>query len=235
MTSPENPVDWIQVMAIGTLVVAAGTIVLAVVAIFGNSISRWLRRPKLKVKVDPNPPHCHKTYLTRRDTGEFIGDCYYFRILIENNGKTSAKEVEVYAKELLKQKKDGTYKAVSSFMPMNLVWSHVGCMLFPAIHRGSGKHCDVFHILDPSKRSSAPMEQDDRDDIPANKAILSFDTIVQAHTKGHLQPPGVYRLEVVVAAENSKAFSKTLFIETSGEWMDDEERMLSDGVGFGVI
>ncbi len=237
MASPENPVDWSQLMAIATVVIAFGTILLALVALFGNAISRWLRRPKLEVEVNPNPPHCHKTFLST-DTGEVVADCYYFRVLIENRGKTAARNVEVFAEELLRKTKGGEYKTVSSFIPMQLIWSNIGQMLYPALHPDAKRHCDVFHIVDPSGRATQlanSMENADREDIPRDKAILSFDTRAKANTKGHLQPPGDYHLKIVVTSENTKALQKTLRIETTGDWIDDEGRMLSEAVGFRVI
>ncbi len=212
-------------------VIAICSVVLALVAIFGNQISRLLRRPKFLVHVNPNLPHCHKTIITEKKTGHNIADCYYFRILIENEGKTSAKNVEVFAKRLLKKESDGKYQTVGSFSPINLVWSNVGVMLFPAIHPEAEKHCDVFHIIDPSNRSKAKGENPQWN-IPANKAILSFDTIVKSNTLGYLQPSGGYYLEILVAAENSKTLPVKIRIKTDGDWFDDEEQMLKSGIIF---
>lgn len=235
MSPPEKPPDWNQIVAGANIVIAIGTIILATVAIFGRSISRYLRRPILKALVKPYPPSCHKTFLSHMRTGQHIADCYYFRLWIENEGKTSARNVEVFANRLLKKKKDGTYKTVSLFSPMNLIWSDWGKMIFPAIHPGTGKHCDIFHIVDPSKRKVISMESDNRNGMQDDQTILSFDTRTKSNTKGHLQPSGAYRLEIVVAAENAKPLSSILRIETTGEWINDEDRMLSDGVAFGII
>jgi hypothetical protein len=236
MTPAENPVDWNQLVAISTVVIACGTIVLAIVAIFGNTVSRLLRRPILVVAVNLNPPHCHKTFLST-DTGEFVADCYYFRALIENAGKTAARNVEVFAEELLRKTISGEYKTVSSFIPMQLIWSNIGTMLYPALHPDAERHCDIFHIVDPSRRTTElanTMENADREDIPPDKAILSFDTRAKANTKGHLQPPGDYHLKIVVTSENTKAVEKILKIETTGDWINDEGRMLREAVVFRV-
>jgi hypothetical protein len=42
-------------------------------------------------------------------------------------------------------------------------------------------------------------------------------------------------LTVVVAASNSKPVEKTLEINLTGEWIDEESKMLEEGVGVRVI
>jgi len=145
-------------------ITAVGTLILAVVAIFGGSIGRWIRRPKLNINLKPHPPDCQKIPIRNTTTGQDLAECYYFRIWVENKGRTSAKNVEVFAKEL-KKKNESKFEKVSLFCPMNLTWSHFGEMLFPAIHPGMGKHCDVFHIVHPSKRSCIFVEHDNRADL----------------------------------------------------------------------
>jgi len=228
--------DLNKITGIANIIIAAGTIILAFVAIFGRTFSRWYRRPKLKIIVDSNPPQCRKTYLSD-NSGNKIADCYYFRLWVDNYGNTSAKNVEVFASELKREKADGTLENVKSFTPMNLKWSNLGTLYFPAIHPKAGKYCDCFHVVDPTVRDSPEigMENDNRKDIPQDKSILSFDTLVSANTKGHLQPPGKYQLGVIVAAENATAVYKSIEIHLTGDWYSDEELMLKDGVGFRPI
>jgi len=231
---PSNVTDWNQVTAVGNIIIAIGTVILAIVAIFGRSISRFLRRPRLRPAIISGPPYCHKTFFSIPDTGEHLADCYYFRISVVNEGKESARNVEVFAKRLMRKSKDGTYKIISSFSPMNLIWSDWGKMIFPAIHPGTEKLCDIFHIVDPSERKKIPYEDDVRDGMTPDRIILSFDTRTKSNTKGHLQPAGEYHLEIVVAAENANPRQATLRIESTGEWIDNEDRMLAEGIAFGL-
>ena len=235
MAPPDTPTDWNKIMAIATVIIAIGTVILAIVAIFGRAIYEYITRPKLKISVIPALPHCRKTFLTRGETGEYLSDAYGFRIWVENKGIRAAKNVEVFASKLWKQRQDESYKLVSSFNPDNLIWSNLGAKVFPAIHKDAGRHCDIFHIIDPLNRKLIWQENDERGDIPIDKAILSFDTRSKSNTKDYLQPPGRYRLEVMVSADNAGAFSKILEINLNGEWYEDEERMLTDGVGFKLL
>jgi heme/copper-type cytochrome/quinol oxidase subunit 1 len=48
--------EWLT--AIGTVVLATGTIVLAVVAIFQDTVRGWFYYPALEVSIQTQPPDC---------------------------------------------------------------------------------------------------------------------------------------------------------------------------------
>jgi hypothetical protein len=237
--------DWI--VAIGTIVMA----VVAVIAVFQDRIRAWLSRPILNASIALSPPDCHKTELhfvtreeakasrgsSKKDQVEVsrIADVYYFRLRIANSGNDKAESVEVIASDLTRRLADGTYKVVESFLPMNLAWTHIHTLFFPAISPGTYKHCDLFHIIDPKTREIVPMEGKTWPHISRDKTILSFDTVVQPFTKNYLVCVGVYRLTLIVAAANSKPITKILEINLTGDWFDEEQKMLGEGIGIKVI
>ena len=61
---------------------------------------------------------------TAVEAGEnfFVADCYFLRFQVVNKGKQKAENVEVFASHLTKQQADGSYKKVTSFLPMHLKW-----------------------------------------------------------------------------------------------------------------
>ena len=71
--------------------------------------------------------------------------------------------------------------------------------------------------------------------VSPEKTILSLDTEVKANTLSHLLPFGKYRLVILVAAANAKPVEKTLEISLKGEWYDDEQRMLGEGIGIKLL
>ena len=239
--------DWI--IAAGTIVMA----VVAVIAIFQDKIRAWLLRPILKVSISVAPPDSHKTkyhFTTEQwitsgsspvysETGKIEisreTDAYYFRLRIENSGNHKAESVEVFATELSRRQADGLFKVVDSFLPMNLAWSHVHWIFFPAISPDTYKHCDLAHIINPQMRSAIQLEDSTWPNISPEKTILSFDTIVKPYTKNFLVPPGTYRLVISVAAANSKPVNKTLEITLTGDWYDDEQKMLGEGIGIRML
>lgn len=162
-------------------------------------------------------------------------DCYYFRVRVKNYGNQRAELVEVYAKELSKKHADGTFKKINNFLPMNLVWSHVKTPFIDAISPNMEKFCDLGHIIDPTKRSKIQFEDNPDWKVPSGKTIFSFDLEVRPFTMSHLIPPGIYRLVLQIAAANTKPIEKTLEIVITGDWHEDESKMLSEGVGIKLI
>lgn len=209
--------------------VGFGTLVLAAVAVFQATIRSWFYRPCFHVSIKTEPPDCVAVSFTERD-GTFVADSIYLRLWVENIGNATAKNVEVYAKELRRQRADGTWERVGTFPPMNLKWANVGTIYFPGIAPGMGKHCDVGHIVDPEFRHLL------REDAPRlaltnQQTSLAFDLMVAPNHRGHIIGPGEYQLEIQVAAENVPPIKRTITISLRGTWDADETRMLRDGVG----
>lgn len=237
--------DWI--MAIGTIVMA----IVAIIAVFQDKIRAWLLRPILSVSISLNPPDCHKTelhFVTEGQTKPPQGpskkdkasvsrqtDVYYFRLRIANLGNQKAESVEVIASELSRRVADGTFKAVGSFLPMNLLWTNIHTMFLPAISPGTFKHCDLVHVINPKMRKLIPMEDNTWPNVSQDETILSFDTAFKPFAKNYLVCPGTYRLTLIVAAANSKPVKKVLGIRLTGDWYDEEQKMFGEGIGIKVL
>jgi hypothetical protein len=228
--------NWVEISAISTFILA----VTAVLAAFKDELLWHWKKPVLKVSVSPKPPDCHKIDLNQFGLGGNIilsAPCYYFRLRVENEGETVAESVEVFADKLEKLGANQRYEAVESFLPLNLVWAHIGGMYFPSITPDIYKHCDLGHIIEPRLRGRfGPYENNTWENVDnENSTILSLDTYVKPNTLSHLLPPGKYRLTVVVAANNVKPKKITLQINMTGNWFDDERRMLTEGIGVEIL
>lgn len=228
--------DWINLAIKAS--VAVGTITLAIVAIWQDKIRAWVSKPELDIDVEMSPRDCHKTFITKRQSplrlSENGTDCYYLRIRVKNEGNRRAEMVEVFVADLLKKQADGTFKRVESFMPMDLLWSHIRKPFFDIISPGMEKHCDVGHIIDPAKNAEFGYKKDPGEDIQ-DKTWLSLDLEVKPNTMSHLLEPGIYRLTLLIASSNTKPIEKTLEINHTGEWFSDETKMLSEGVGLKIV
>jgi len=209
--------------------VAASTLVLATVAVFQETIRGWFYRPRFRVAIKTEPPDCVAVPFTTRD-GAFVADSIYLRLWVENIGNATAKNTEVYAKELRRQRADSTWERVSAFPPMNLKWANLGTIYFPSIAPEMGKHCDIGHIVDPACRQHRH-EEAPRLSLTNQQTSLAFDLMVAPNHKGHIIGPGEYQLEILVAAENVRPIKRTIAISLRGSWDADETRMLRDGVG----
>ena len=84
MTCWGTLVDWL--VAIGTLVVAA-------VAVFQETIRAWFYRPRFGVSVKTEPPDCVWVPFTQPN-GTLVCDSVYLRLWIENKGNATARNVE---------------------------------------------------------------------------------------------------------------------------------------------
>jgi len=213
--------------------VAAGTLILAAVAVFQQTIRGWFYRPKFQVSIRSEPPDCHAVPFTKSD-GTFVADSIYLRIWVKNVGNATARNAEVYAEDLRRQRADGTWERVVEFPPMNLKWANIGKMYFPIIAPEMGKHCDLGHIADPSRRQLLA-EDSPRLHLSDQQASLAFDLIIAPNHKGHIIGPGEYRLKILVAAENIRPIRKTVAISLRGLWDANEARMLRDGVGVNIL
>lgn len=212
--------------------VAVGTLVLAAVAVFQETIRGWFYHPVFQVSIKTEPPDCVAVPFTASD-GTFLADSVHLRLWVENTGNVTAKNAEVYAKELRRQRADGTWERVGAFPPMNLKWANVGTIYFPSIAPEMGKHCDVAHIVDPARRHLL-YEDAPRLALTDQQASLAFNLMVAPNHRGHIIGPGEYRLDILVAAENVRPIRRTIAISLRGIWDADETRMLRDGLGVTV-
>ena len=189
--------------------VALGTLVLAAVAVFQETIRGWFYHPVLRVSIKTEPLDCVAVPFTALD-GTFVADAVYLRLWVENTGNATAKNAEVYAAELRRQRLAGTWERVEAFPPMNLKWANLGGAIYcPNIVPEMGKHCDLGHIVDPSRRSRV-REEAPRLALTPQQTSLAFDLMAAPNHKGHIIGPGEYQLDILVAAENVRPIKRTL-------------------------
>lgn len=209
--------------------VAFGTLALAVTTAFQDTIRSWLYHPTLRVRVRCEPPDC---VMVPFSNGVMTT---YLRIWVENVGNVAARDAEVYAHRLQRQRASGDWEEVNSFPPMNLKWANFGRIYFPVIAPGMGKHCDVAHITNPQERGDVPGEQNPALNLTNREVSMAFDLMTVPNHLGHLVRPGTYRLEIRVAAANARPIQRQLRITVPGPWYPEEGRMLRDGVGIQVL
>jgi hypothetical protein len=214
--------------------VAVGTLVLATVAVFQETIRSWFYRPRFNVRVRCEPPDCVKIPFTHN--GQFLADTVHLRIWVQNDGNATARNAEVYAKELTRQRADRLWESITAFPPMNLAWANVGEMYFPSISPRMGKHCDVAHITDPQHRAHPLIGEDNPVlGLTPQQVSLAFNLIVKPNHRGHIVGPDTYRLALQIAAENARPVHRVVEINVPGPWYSDESKMLRGGVGIRVL
>lgn len=159
---------------------------------------------------------------------------YYFRVSVTNHGPAEASNVELFAVALRRKRADGTFQNVERFTPMNLCWAHFHprAIFLPVLSPSMPKMCDLAHIIHPSH---APNLGHELPGVPSGTPLLAFDLQVEPNMKGHLAEPGIYHLDLVLAASNFSPQKYTLEISFPGHWIDDESRMLEVGFGMQLV
>jgi hypothetical protein len=221
---------------------ATATSLAVLVALFREPFVRWWRRPILNVIGVMGPPHSHKiageytpqvvTLTSATSLPSVTIQTFHFRLWIENEGKTRAEQVQVFAASLSRRTVDGSFKIDTHFLPMNLRWSHDNQVYAQGISPKIGKHCDLGHIIEPSQKAQF---KEDLPGVTAMDTVFALALEVQPQSLPHLLAPGTYRLELHIAAANSAPVTKTLEIVHSGNWFDDEEKMFQDGIVVRVV
>jgi hypothetical protein len=210
--------------------VAIGTISLALIAALQDRIRSKFWSPKLHCEIELSPPDCHRT-ISRPSVNSQIPEffSFYYRFKIWNNGKISAKNVEVMITELLK-KEGSKYRIVESFSPDNLLWSTTGQIYAPYISPETFKHVNLGHIHDPQIRINLPGENNPNLPISNDETIFCFDVNFKSNILYYLIAPGEYKIEIKVGCENAKTITKKYLIFLSGKWFTNESRMLNEGL-----
>ncbi len=220
------------------------TLILAFVALFRDSIWRFILKPIIDVKFDLSSPDCFMSELHKLKEEKTIDtmNIFHYRLRIINRGKSPAKNIEIITLDIMKKKGRHFYQ-IDSFLSDNLDWSSSSAktnaeakIYYDFIFPGTFKHCELGHILDPEKRHLISSENNPKLPIkPKDETIFSFNVATRYNNLYYLVAPGTYRIRVLVAGENFKPIKKEYELEITGKWFEDEGRMLSNGVKVKVI
>ena len=226
-------------MNIGSLAdwfVAGGTILLGIIAVFQDKIRAYFRSPLLECEIDLEPPDCHRTTSSIMETNTKILNfyTYYYRFKIWNKGKISAEKVEVIISDIFR-KQGNNYKRLNSFSLDNLVWSIPGekgerKIYCDYISPDTYKYCNLGHIHDPKIRERMPSEFNPDLPVKKDEAIFSFDLNFLSNILYHLVEPGIYKISIKIGCANAKTITKEFELTVTGNWFEDESRMLREGL-----
>jgi len=213
-------------------VIAIGTVILAIVALFQDFIRSWIKTPSLQISTGSCAPFCKKLLFIRPDNPNLKAEGYAARICVKNTTprlriKSRAENVEVFVLRLSKKQTDGSFYPIQEFEPRNLIWSHSFSPI-TSISPEMERYCFIGRIIKPENRHHFP--DFDIDTFNMNETCLRIDVDIARHTKEHIIPPGSYRIDCLIGASNTKAVKSTFEIFISGEWFDDELKMYERGL-----
>jgi len=225
----------VGVDAIGVSVAEAlGVWAAVIVALFWQPVLKRFRRPRLALRLTPERQSFHKTLAVSTVDPRDSFDCYYYRLEIENTGRTAARHVEVFARAAFRETSSGAWVKDERFLPQWLCWTtwrdieHEQRVFMPVIPPRSARYFDLAHVIDPGGRDRLSAEDDPA--APKDRAILSLDVAIHYQRLGHLLPPGHYALLLEVSGANAEPKPFVVVVNNPGTWDADEEKMLSSGV-----
>lgn len=229
MFHPHPPLDnWTDTLtALGTITAVFATIFF----FFYERLKNYLNRPILKVDINFQPPDCH------RIIGSFnskFAEAYWFRLFVENKGKSNAKNIEVLIEKVEKKTID-EWQICPAFLSSNLKWTHIDIPLLLNLQPGTKKNVDFGYIYDPTvnisnENGNSHFSQNGITEIKFNVSIS-----VLPFTSYHVLQPGEYLFHIIVGASNCKAQRAKFRVRFSKDWYSDEEKMLTQSIDISRI
>jgi hypothetical protein len=215
--TPSGPsiTDWLT--AIGTV----GATVVALILAGREWLLGLFFRPRLEVSVRLGPPDCH--IIQEEQEMEIFGRTsftteavFYCRMAVNNPGNRRASQVAVRMTKLWLQVEPGRYVEDSDFLPMNLTWAHIReGLVVPVIEPHLPRHCNLCHFYQlPIGATTLPLLQFDTEVVPFEVGENRWPT---------QKPPGSYRAEIAVTADNAESIHRILEIAFTGEWFINAE------------
>jgi len=219
------------------------TLFLAFVALFKDTVLMWIQKPKIDIEFELRPPDCFKSQvvilqqkliLQQKEIERIEFYLFYYRLRIINKGKSPAKYVEVAIRDI-KKKKGNSFERMDFVLDDNLdlassklIAGRKSLMYYKFISPSTFKHCELGHILDPSKRNLDSSENNKL--FRQDKTIFAFNVMTRYHSLYHIIEPGTYRFKILVAGENFDALEKIYELEITGNWSEKEDIMLDEGL-----
>ncbi|MEW6027996.1 MAG: hypothetical protein ACOYZ8_15265 [Chloroflexota bacterium] len=213
--------DWIL---IGT------TLFLGAVAIWGESIRKWIERPKIIVSFKESNPFCHKTYYRNEAMPNLDEPVFFFRFKVENTGKTELRRCEGVLSQLWKYDSAGRPQKVSGFIDVSLRWAQNDKLSLADLDPYRSKFCNIGHLASPQYQQK--FESGHRIiDLPGqhdNKLRFLFEQAEYPHSQPNCLIPGTYAIKVILYSENAPPVDLWFQIAWSGNWQDEETEIFRE-------
>ncbi len=193
-------------------------------------------KPELCIEVGEMNPYCTRMPIVMAIRGEQkTAYGYQLRFKVKNTGNRPAEEVEVYAAKLYRVGEEERPHA-SPFLPMNLKWSDYGQPFVSRISPKMSRLCDLGQIVRRSVFPYSPVIFEWwQEEAYDPEAVLILSTMVPPSNLSHIIPPGIFRLELQVAAANCRPVTKTLEIDFMDAWSDNVYTMLKENLNVRVV
>ena len=220
--------NWTDTLtAIGTLAAVLTTIFF----FFLERLKKYLNRPILNIGINLKPPDCHKIIGSFNST---LAEAYWFRLFVENKGKSNAQNLEVLI-EKVEAKKDGKWEIYPAFLPSNLKWTHIDVPVLLNLQRGTKKNVDFGYIYDPKANISSAITNNLSSQNSKIEILFNVSISVLPFTGYHVLKEGEYKFHIIVGASNCKPQREKFRVKFNKDWHTDEAKMLSKNIEISKI
>jgi hypothetical protein len=104
---------------------AVGTLLVAILAVFGQRIRSWIIRPKLNLRVGKTCPLVEQLYEEDENTAGSKKIYQELRLEVKNTGKEAARNSKILCSSIHKQRQGGNdYFVYKEFVPRSLYWAN---------------------------------------------------------------------------------------------------------------
>jgi hypothetical protein len=198
--------------------VAIGTLLLAVLAIFGDKIRRIFYKPKIEIEIKGEPPFI-ETNSNESSSVSLPSTETYIRIKVNNNGTLIATKCQAIIEAIwCKRQGNETYYKQRALSPSLFTWNNNSTEL--SINPNIPAYLEICRLLvDQIKTSETEPKQDNKE----NKCSL-FLSIPEPDKRGSFIRLGfgTFILPVIIYADNLKKYEKYYFeIFWNGSKVDD--------------
>lgn len=197
-----------QTIPITDILTAVGTVGAVLVAIFWPIIQNLFYKPRLKIGFNFSTPDCH---LTAAKVGESMVNAFYIRFYLQNEGRTTAKELEVTMNKI-ERKIKYEWQLCSDFLPSNLVWTNLGGPTLNNLLPKSRRNVDLAFIYKPliSERM-----------INETELIVCISTHI--FDKFHKFYPGEYKFSIAAGGSNCRPVEKAFLLSFTKDWQNEDD------------
>ena len=219
----QNPSGSLTASDWAAIATAIGTFALAVVAVFQDKIRVWIMSPKFSLS-------------TSNVANAYLGDVerphYSLRIAVENLGNAEARQVEVLAKSLRRQRGTGEFETVPNFRATYLAWAgSEGERVLEVLNPEMPQYCYVGRVFQKARLplswySGVP---DPTEDYLGTVTILDLPAPVGSGERQRFSP-GNYLLTVRIGAANAKPIEEVLKLNLTGRWTQNVPDVLEFGI-----
>lgn len=210
-------------------------VVALLIALFGEYLRRLTFKPKLTVSASSHSPHCVRNTYFSVGGNSVERPHYSLRVAIENSGNAEAKNVEVFVKDLQRQKGRANFEPVEDFLGTYLNWSSLETQVLDVLNPEMPKYCYLARVFWKEKLPESYYSDisPPKEDYLGDRTVLHFAAPPGSGRKQHFGP-GNYLLTVRIGAANAKPAEIVLKINITGRWPATQAQEVSDVLDFGI-